>query len=159
MSSPLSVTGPFPAASRQPVLKLEHPVFFSLILIAELILTVVAWRRNWGPICTVAGNHNRLLRPRIIAAALYVVALDFCFSFMPVLKKGTGESSDIPTPYIVMFGLLTIVPPIYFFFEATALHGDLYGSCDELKTSQELASRVWAAATVLLGLYWFHNLR
>jgi hypothetical protein len=158
LSSPLFHAISYPPAAQQPIFKPEHPVFFWIIAICELSLTVVAWRQNWGPKCTVGGNHDHLLRPRIIAAALYVIALDFCFSFMPILKKGTENSSDIPAAYIVMFGLLTLLPPIYFFFEATALHGDKYGNCDDLKTSQELASRVWAAATVLLGLYWFHDL-
>jgi hypothetical protein len=101
-------------------------------------------------------RHGIALRNSgLVVAILYVGALDYCFAFMPPI----GEHCQPEKPYLLLFGLLTLAPPVYFFFEATYLHGDNFGWSENLKYSQDLASRVWAAVTVLLGLYWFHNLK
>jgi hypothetical protein len=98
-------------------------------------------------------QHPILIRyVGLAAACCYVFALDCCFSFIAPFT----ETEPVANRYYIMLWLLTILPPIYFFVEATYFYGKDFGKCDNLKHSQELASRVWAAMTLLLTFYWFH---
>jgi hypothetical protein len=98
-------------------------------------------------------QHPLLIRYVGLAAAVcYVLILDWCFLF----RAPFGEAGTIGMRYYILFGLLTILPPLYFFIEATYFYGKDFGECHNLKYSQDLASRVWGALTVLLAFYWFH---
>ena len=111
----------------------------------------VVWRSTWGKFFSAL---TLLLVPLSLASVL----LDYAPLGRTVFPLGgaghPGRAVNILD--IVIYGVWTVVPPAWFFLEYAWLFPDpakvIAASMEDMKYTQELASKFWAGLLVLFSI-------
>jgi hypothetical protein len=90
-----------------------------------------------------------------IAASVYLLGYLAALFLIPSLPEKTEIAFTVRQVFV--FGLLTVLPPIWFFIESIAIFGPGHGSDEDYKHTQELASRIWVTLSAIAAFYWFHK--
>ena len=80
-----------------------------------------------------------------------MISVIFAPQFFSTFPKHSSRPSGNDIPWIAFF---ILAPPVWFFVEML-VYGKGHGHDEDFKHSQEIASRIWAACSVLLAIYWF----
>jgi hypothetical protein len=94
-------------------------------------------------------------------AVLFVASLAYAFKVRKDTMSGDVEEAHARPRGYMLIGAWVLVPPLWFFFEFTWLHPNIFDDSTEfarVKYAQELARNVWLAFVVvlaaILGVKW-----